>query len=324
MSLLNILVLVPLLLLLLMDEHPLAQKAIPDDIRKRVREAHTFDELLSATQVLYAPYLLGNKDEPTFKVHKELQHPSAVRSYTNSMQKVKLYTASKFHPSNITRKSDFHPDIDANAKKSLEILRTIRQGTDICELQKVCIPVVLENPDPGLLTFPRCHEVTQCVGSCCEFTERCHPTSTEYIQQPIVEMLYSGNNLFIINQTRSITIEQHTACSCQVCTKFGAAIQCPRKKIVGPNCHCECKNRQEKKNCQDPNKVWNNETCTCSCVTKKCNGGSILDAHTCLCYHPGNNQSYGEKDASGSFQSDTFRLRRLRLARRRMPTKNIL
>lgn len=63
-------------------------------------------------------------------------------------------------------------------------------------------------------------------------------------------MLYSGNNLFVINQTRNITIEQHTACTCQECTQFGTTLQCPQKKIVTPNCDCECRNREEKKNCQ--------------------------------------------------------------------------
>ncbi|EFO21249.1 hypothetical protein LOAG_07241 [Loa loa] len=318
MSLTITLILPLLLLLLLLNEHPLAQKAIPDDIRKKVREARTFDELLSATQLSYASHLLGNENEPTFKGRKELQ-PAEIRSYTNR----KLYGASAFQKSTITRKSNFREDIDANTRKSLDILSTIRQGADICELHKACIPILPENPDPGLLIFPRCYEVTQCIGTCCEFTEHCHPTSIEYIQQPIIEMLYSGNNLFVINQTRNITIEQHTACSCRPCTRFGAAIQCSLKKTVGPNCECECGNKEEKRHCQGPNKAWNDETCTCSCVTK-CYGKSILDTHTCLCYHPSSNQSYRNLDAFDNFRSDVSRLPRLRLARRKMFTKTAL
>uniref|UniRef100_A0A0R3S118 PDGF_2 domain-containing protein n=1 Tax=Elaeophora elaphi TaxID=1147741 RepID=A0A0R3S118_9BILA len=316
------LILSSLLLLLLLDGHPLAQKAIPNYIRKRVREARTFDELLSATQLSYAPHLFRIEDEPTFKDHKEL-HPAEIRSYTNRIQKVKLYEASALHPSIITRKSDFRQDIDVNTKKSLDILSTIRQGTDTCKLQKACVPILPENPDPGLLIFPRCYEVTQCIGSCCEFTERCHPTSIEYIQQPTIEMLYAGNNMFVINQTRNITIEQHTACSCQACIESSTPNQCLQKKTIGSNCDCECKNRKEKMDCQGPNKVWDDETCTCSCVMKNCNGRSILDAHTCLCYQ-NSNQSYGEPDNSGYFRSNTSRLQRLRLTRRRMPTKNAL
>ncbi|MCP9257656.1 BMA-PVF-1 [Dirofilaria immitis] len=286
-------------LLLLLPKQSSAQKIIPDDLRKRVREAHTFDDLLSITQLSYAPHLLGNKNEAIFKDQKKLQ-PAEIRS--KSETRIKLYGASTLHPSIITRKSSNHQDVD---------------------VAKACIPILPENPDPGLLIFPRCYEITQCIGSCCEFTERCHPISTEYIQRPIVEMLYSGNNLFAINQTRNITIEQHTACSCQECTQFGVDIQCSQKKIVGPNCNCECKNKEEKKDCQGPNRMWNDETCTCSCITK-CYGRSILDIHTCLCYHPSNKQSYGNPDASSNFRLTTSRIKGLRLARMRMSTKTVL
>ncbi|VDK80508.1 unnamed protein product [Litomosoides sigmodontis] len=317
----TLLILPQLLLLILLNEHPLAQKAVPDDILKRVRKAQTFDELLSFIQLSYEPHSLGSEDEPTFKVQK--LHSAEIRSYTDSVRTVKPYKAFTLLPSTITRTSAFRQDInerksyDANATISLDILSTIRQGTDICELQKACIPILPENPDPGLLIFPRCYEVTQCIGSCCEFTEHCHPISIEYIHQPIIEMLYSGNNLFVINQTRNITIERHTACSCQECSEFGAAIQCPRTKNVGGNCKCECRNREEKKDCQGPNKVWNDETCTCSCATNSCYGKSILDSHTCLCYHPGNSESYGELNSSDNFRLNTSRLQRLGPARRR-------
>uniref|UniRef100_A0A8R1TXY5 PDGF_2 domain-containing protein n=1 Tax=Onchocerca volvulus TaxID=6282 RepID=A0A8R1TXY5_ONCVO len=274
-----------LLLLLLLKEHSSAQKVIPDDLRKRIREAHTFDDLLSITQFSYAPHLLANENEPIFKDQTKLQ-PAEIRSKMRG--KIKIYGASTLDPSINIRKSDFRQDIDDNTRKSLDILSKVRQGEDKCELQKTCIPILPENPDPGLLIFPRCYEVTQCIGSCCEFTEHCHPISIEYIQQPIVEMLYSGHNLFVINQTRNITIEQHAACSCRECSRFDVDIQCPQNKIFGPNCDCECRNREEKKDCQGPNKAWNDETCTCNCIRKKCYGGSILDINTCLCYHPVN------------------------------------
>lgn len=111
MSLMITLALPPLPLLLLLDTHSSAQKAIPADIRRKVREAHTFGELLSTIQLSYAPHLLGNEDKPTFKINKELR-PAEIRSYTKKMQKVKLYEASALHPSNIIRKSDFRQDID--------------------------------------------------------------------------------------------------------------------------------------------------------------------------------------------------------------------
>ncbi|VDM19972.1 unnamed protein product [Wuchereria bancrofti] len=195
------------------------------------------------------------------KHHKELQS-TEIESHMNRTQNVEFFGLRGL---DLSRKSDSQQTVDAS---SLEILRTVRQGADTCELHKACIPILAENSDPGLLIFPKCYEITQCIGSCCEFTERCHPTSTEYIQQPIIEMLYAGNNLFVINQTRNITVEQHTACSCRMCTRIGAAVQCPQKKIVGPDCECECRNRGEKKNCQGPSKMWNDETCTCNCVTK--------------------------------------------------------
>lgn len=96
-------------LLLLLVENPLAQKDIPDDIRKKVREAHTFDELLSVTQLSYASHLLGNVNDSTFNEYK-LQ-PAEIQSYTNRMKKVMLHKASTFQ-SIIPRKSNFRQNID--------------------------------------------------------------------------------------------------------------------------------------------------------------------------------------------------------------------
>ncbi|EJW81735.1 hypothetical protein WUBG_07355 [Wuchereria bancrofti] len=233
----------PILLLILLDEYSLAQKTIPDDIRKKLSQARTFSELLPVIQLSFAPHLFGNGGKSMLKHHKELQS-TEIESHMNRTQNVEFFGLRGL---DLSRKSDSQQTVDDNTASSLEILRTVRQGADTCELHKACIPILAENSDPGLLIFPKCYEITQCIGSCCEFTERCHPTSTEYIQQPIIEMLYAGNNLFVINQTRNITVEQHTACSCRMCTRIGAAVQCPQKKIVGPDCECECRNRGEKK-----------------------------------------------------------------------------
>uniref|UniRef100_A0A915Q0C4 Platelet-derived growth factor (PDGF) family profile domain-containing protein n=1 Tax=Setaria digitata TaxID=48799 RepID=A0A915Q0C4_9BILA len=324
-----IILIIRISLLLLLNEYSLAQKGIPDDIRKRVREAETFNDLLSIMQFTYATHLLGNENgnenenEPSFDDQKELRL-AEIRSRKKDIQNMKLYGASVVQPPSIAEKSALRQNIDVNVKKNLDIISKIRQGSDICELRKACIPILPENPDPGLIIFPRCYEATQCIGSCCEFSETCHPINVEYIEQPIIEMLYAGNNLFVINQTRNITIEQHTACSCRACTPSDEAIHCPRKKILGSNCQCECRNKQEKSNCQGPNKKWNDETCTCTCTTRNCYGRSILDNDTCLCYHRGNKQRYGDPDVSGNFRSDTSRLQTIRLARMRMSSETTL
>uniref|UniRef100_A0A914RCY5 Uncharacterized protein n=1 Tax=Parascaris equorum TaxID=6256 RepID=A0A914RCY5_PAREQ len=130
---------------------------------------------------------------------------------------------------------------------NLEILSSIRQGNDTCTLQSICVPVPIENPDPGVLVFPRCYEVMQMFHGKSNLDT--NPFNYHRVLQ-IVEMVYAGQDRFVINQTLNITMEQHQACSCRDCTLDGVQPECQPGHVIGASCTCECGNQIEKHNCK--------------------------------------------------------------------------
>ncbi|CAD6197555.1 unnamed protein product, partial [Caenorhabditis auriculariae] len=91
--------------------------------------------------------------------------------------------------------------------------------------------------------------VNQCVGSCCDKIETCHPHTVNIVNRPIVEMVYIGNDRFMVNTTRNITMEEHTSCSCFDC---GANMPtCKPGFVVGRSCKCECANKDDRNLCID-------------------------------------------------------------------------
>ncbi|KAK6060772.1 hypothetical protein COOONC_01568 [Cooperia oncophora] len=88
----------------------------------------------------------------------------------------------------------------------------------------------------------------QCVGSCCDSFERCHPHSVRILERPVVEMVYVGNGRFMLNQTLNISMEEHTSCSCYDC---GPNVpECPPGSVIGSDCTCQCANKSDRHNCQ--------------------------------------------------------------------------
>ena len=55
----------------------------------------------------------------------------------------------------------------------VEIIDNPRQAGDKCTLMDVCVPLPISQM-PDRLVFPRCIELPQCVGACCDAENKCH------------------------------------------------------------------------------------------------------------------------------------------------------
>uniref|UniRef100_A0A1I7X8H4 PDGF_2 domain-containing protein n=1 Tax=Heterorhabditis bacteriophora TaxID=37862 RepID=A0A1I7X8H4_HETBA len=156
-----------------------------------------------------------------------------------------INTASIYKsPSQHVSMEDSHKDLDDHTAEHLSLFGSIKQGNDTCQLQSVCVPIPIENENPQVIIYPKCYEVMQCVGSCCDSFERCHPHSIRKLQKPIS--------------------------------------QCPPGFVLGPSCKCECANSADRDSCLG-NHIWNEHNCTCNCEHITCSKNNILDRERCEC-----------------------------------------
>uniref|UniRef100_A0A0N5APE9 PDGF_2 domain-containing protein n=1 Tax=Syphacia muris TaxID=451379 RepID=A0A0N5APE9_9BILA len=166
----------------------------------------------------------------------------------------------------------------------VNLLKTVKQGADTCYLQTVCQPVPLDDDaDPQILLFPRCSEVTRCIGSCCDTGKSCKPTRKEYVFKTVFRLKYIGNSKFAIDKKLSIPMEQHLGCQCRQCQQW-EFIRCGKNQVVGPNCDCICRNEIEKASCQGL-RQWSEETCSCKCRPMSCSEGAVFNDRNCTCIY---------------------------------------
>ncbi|VDK54073.1 unnamed protein product [Gongylonema pulchrum] len=94
-----------LLLSFTLSGQSLGPKTIPEELRKRVREAQTLNDLKTVANLAYAPHLIEHKDQKTLRLSPSLR-------LSNERSMVKLQGASAFAFSMNSERSDPQPDLN--------------------------------------------------------------------------------------------------------------------------------------------------------------------------------------------------------------------
>ncbi|KJH43303.1 hypothetical protein DICVIV_10673 [Dictyocaulus viviparus] len=154
-------------------------EAIPKYLRDKLRHASSFLEIAENVEILYHPLY----------TNKHLQKSYATEGPRQPMR-IKAANFIKSSPVQlrnlaVDESMNDRNAMDVDTTEQLSLFGSIKQGSDICQLQSVCVPIPIDNGDPQVVIYPKCYEVMQCVGSCCDAFERCHPHSIRMMERPV-------------------------------------------------------------------------------------------------------------------------------------------
>ena len=129
------------------------------------------------------------------------------------------------------------------------------------------VPVILPYPtvnNSGWTQMTPTHiEVLQCTGACHGMTS-CIPTVIQHKEVSVMLGKCGINEGKCQKECAVVKVEEHTECqcACQLSTS-----DCPlnMQKLNRDTCECDCSNKEEKHQCLNQNKIWNEANCSCKC-----------------------------------------------------------
>ncbi|VDO92888.1 unnamed protein product [Heligmosomoides polygyrus] len=215
-------------------------ETIPKHLRDKLKKATSFLEIAETVEILYHPLYTNKHVQKSYSTVGPRQ-PMRIHAANFVKNSATMHRTLAIDEAPATSNT-----MDVDTAEHLNLFGSIKQGNDTCQLQSVCVPIPLDNGDPQVVIYPKCYEVMQCVGSCCDSYERCHPHSVRVLQKPVPECLPGF--------------------------------------VIGSDCKCQCANRSDRHNCQG-NREWNEDKCRCECEPATCPHHQMFDHDRCACVH---------------------------------------
>jgi hypothetical protein len=157
---------------------------------------------------------------------------------------------------------------NSNTGETVDVIRDPKQASNTCLQRDICVPVPVDDQDASVFVFPQCIELPQCLGSCCDSLQRCHPehvvpvkVEVQYIRIHILteyaravmqwrlqvkKWQYFDNGELRQVGTELVLMAKHMDCGCEKCKESNVVC---RPNQVRKDCACHCANEQEAVQC---------------------------------------------------------------------------